>query len=148
MLTHVIRILTDSPIFLHALRDPSPSTGEGQDRGVSERLARALDTARDTVLCVLRAYHEAVQETLNNRDAALKVLAKYVRLDDPENLAEVYKSYGQKHLQKTINADLEGVNGMLKGLGSEATGANAANFVDASLMQELEREGFFQKRSR
>jgi hypothetical protein len=37
---------------------------------------------------------------------------------------------------------------LLKGLGSEATGANPASFVDASLVQELEREGFFQQTRR
>jgi NitT/TauT family transport system substrate-binding protein len=101
---------------------------------------------RDIVLRILRAYYEAVQETRNNRDAAMKVLSKYVRLDDPEILAAVYNSYGQKHLQKTINVELEGVRGLLKGLGSEAAGANPASFVDASLVQELEKEGFFQSR--
>jgi hypothetical protein len=48
-------------------------------------------------------------------------------------------------LQKNINVDLEGVRQLLKTLGKEAAGANAANFVDASLVQELEKEGFFQK---
>ena len=66
----------------------------------------------------------------------------------PEILAEVYRIYGQKQLQKTINVDLEGVKGLLKGLGSEAAGANPANFVDASLVQELEKEGFFQQKAR
>ena len=50
--------------------------------------------------------------------------------------------------RKTRNVDLEGVKGLLKGLGSEATGANPASFVDASLVQELEREGFFQQTRR
>jgi NitT/TauT family transport system substrate-binding protein len=100
---------------------------------------------RDTVLRVLRAYYDAVQETRNDRAGALKVLAKYVRLDDPEILAQVYQIYGQKQLQKTINVDLEGVKGLLKGLGSEAAGANPANFVDPSLIQDLEKEGFIQQ---
>jgi|GEM_PF-4286515 hypothetical protein len=55
---------------------------------------------------------------------------------DREILNEVYRIYGERHLPKTINVDLEGVKGLLKGLGSDA----AANFVDATLMQELERE--------
>jgi ABC-type nitrate/sulfonate/bicarbonate transport system substrate-binding protein len=107
-----------------------------------------IKTNRDTVLRVLRAYYEGVQETRNDRNGAMKILAKYVRLDDPEIIAEVYRIYGVKQLQKTINVDLEGVKGLLKGLGSEAAGANAAHFVDASLVQELEREGFFQARGR
>jgi ABC-type nitrate/sulfonate/bicarbonate transport system substrate-binding protein len=106
-----------------------------------------IKTNRDTVLRVLRAYYEAVQETHNDKNSALKILAKYVRLDDPEILAEVYRIYGQKQLQKTIKVDLESVKGLLKGLGSEAAGANPASFVDASLVQELEKEGFFQKKN-
>lgn len=107
-----------------------------------------IKSNRDTVLRVLRAYYEAVQETRNDRNAAIKILAKYVRLNDPEILGEVYRIYGQKQLQKTINVELDGVKGLLKGLGSEAATANPANFVDASLVQDLEREGFLQQKSR
>ena len=107
-----------------------------------------IKSNRDTVLRILRAYYEAVQETRNDKNSALKILAKYVRVDDPEILAEVYRSYGQNHLQKSISVDLEGVKGLLKGLGNEAAGANPSSFVDASLVQDLEREGFFQQKSR
>jgi NitT/TauT family transport system substrate-binding protein len=107
-----------------------------------------IKSNRDTVLRVLRAYNEAVQETRSDKNAALKILAKYVRVDDPEILGEVYRGYGQKHLQKNIAVDLEGVKGLLKGLGSEAAGANPASFVDLSLVQELEKEAAFQPKSR
>ena len=107
-----------------------------------------IKSHRDTVLRILRAYNEAVQETRSDKNAALKILAKYVRVDDPEILGEVYRGYGQKHLQKNIAVDLEGVKGLLKGLGSEAAGANPASFVDLSLVQELEKEAAFQPKSR
>src|SRR5690348_17664015 len=80
-----------------------------------------IKTNRDTVLRVLRAYYEGVQETRNDRNAALENLAKYVRVDDSEILNEVYRSYGQKHLQETIRVDADGVRGLLKGLASEAS---------------------------
>ena len=60
-----------------------------------------IKTNRDTVLKVLRAYYQAVQETHNDRDGAMKILAKYTRVTEPEILAESYRIYGQKHLQKT-----------------------------------------------
>ena len=78
----------------------------------------------------------------------MKILAKYTRVDEPEILAESYRIYGQKFLHKNINVDLEGVRQLLRTLGKEAAGANTANFVDASLVQELERERLFQSRSR
>ena len=76
----------------------------------------------------------------------MKVLAKYVRVNDPEILSEVYQIYGVKQLQPKINIDLEGIKGLLNGLGSEAAGANPATFVDLSLVEQLEREGFFSAR--
>lgn len=103
---------------------------------------------RDTVLRVLRGYYEAVLRTRRDRDGALKILAKYVRVTDPEILAEVYQTYGLKQLQPDINVDIDGIKGLLKGLGSEAVGANPATFVDLSLIEQLEREGFFSARGR
>ena len=107
-----------------------------------------IKTNRDIVLKVLRAYYQGVQETHNDRDGAMKILAKYTRVSEPEILAESYRIYGQKHLQKTISVDLEGVRQLLKSLGKEAASANPGQFVDASLVQELEKEGLFQQKSR
>src|SRR5262249_31961607 len=87
-----------------------------------------IKTQRDVVLRVLRAYYQAVQETRNDRNSALKILAKYVRVDDPEILSEVYRIYGTSHLQKNLTIDLEGVRGLLNGLGSEATQVDPAVF--------------------
>jgi predicted transcriptional regulator with HTH domain len=78
----------------------------------------------------------------------MKILAKYVRLTDPEILSEVYQTYGLKQLQPDINVDIDGIKGLLKGLGSEAVGANPTTFVDLSLIEQLEREGFFSARGR
>ena len=76
-----------------------------------------------------------------------RVHEKYTRVTEPEILAESYRIYGQKHLQKTISVDLEGVRQLLKPLGKEAAAANPSQFVDASLVQELEKEGLFQQKS-
>jgi len=63
-------------------------------------------------------------------------------------IASAAKPGDVKQLQTNISIDLEGVKGLLKGLGTEAAGANPTSFVDTSLLQELEREGFFQTKSR
>ena len=65
-----------------------------------------------------------------------KLFEKY-GVDDPEILAEVYRSYGQNHLQKSISVDIEGVKGLLKGLGSEAAGANPARECSYRVDPEL-----------
>ncbi|MSP38031.1 MAG: ABC transporter substrate-binding protein [Deltaproteobacteria bacterium] len=82
-----------------------------------------IKSNRDIVLRVLRGYYQGVQETHNDRDGAMKILARYTRVDEPEILAESYRIYGQKFLQKSINVDLEGVRQLLKTLGKEAAGA-------------------------
>jgi ABC-type nitrate/sulfonate/bicarbonate transport system substrate-binding protein len=107
-----------------------------------------IKNQRDTVLRVLRGYYEAVARTRRDRDGAMKILAKYVRISDPEILSEVYQTYGVKQLQPDINVDIDGIKGLLKGLGSEAVGANPATLVDLSLIEQLEREGFFSARDR
>jgi hypothetical protein len=89
-----------------------------------------------------------VQETHNDREGAMRILAKYTRVAEPEILAESYRIYGQKHLQKTINVDLEGVKQLLKHIGKDAAGASPASFVDATLVQELEKEVPFQLKAR
>jgi hypothetical protein len=71
-----------------------------------------------------------------------------VRVDDPYILAEVYRIYGSRHLQKDISVDLESLKGLLKALGGEAADASPTAFVDTSLLEQLEREGFFQKTTR
>ena len=96
---------------------------------------------RDSVLRVLRAYYQGVQETHNDRDGAIRILAKYTRVAEPEILSESYRIYGQKHLQKSIHVDLEGVRQLLKHIGKEAAGVNPASFVDATLVQEIEKGG-------
>jgi ABC-type nitrate/sulfonate/bicarbonate transport system substrate-binding protein len=104
-----------------------------------------IKSNRDTVLRVLRGYYHGVQETHGDRDGALRILAKYTRVSEPEILNESYRIYGQKHLQKTINVDLDGVRQLLKHIGKDAAGANPSQFVDASLVQELEKEGLIHK---
>ena len=102
-----------------------------------------IKNQRDTVLRVLKGYYEGVRQTRLDPNGAMKILAKYVRLTDPEILSEVYQIYGIKQLQSNINVDLEGIKGLLKGLGSEAAGVKPATFADLSLVEQLEREGFF-----
>jgi len=108
----------------------------------------SIKSNRDIALRVLRAYYQGVQETHNDRDGATRILAKYTRVAEPEILAETYRIYGQKYLQKTIHVDLEGVRQLLKHIGKEAANSNPASFVDASLVKELEKEGSLQTKNR
>ncbi|HEY2989618.1 MAG TPA: ABC transporter substrate-binding protein [Candidatus Binatia bacterium] len=98
---------------------------------------------RDVVLRALRAYCEGIQHVRNDKDGALKILAKNARIEDPEILQEVYRIYGSKHLEKVPYVKLEGLDEILHTTGREALGAKPADFVDNTLVRQLEQEGFF-----
>jgi hypothetical protein len=75
----------------------------------------------------------------------MKAIAKYSNEQDPQILAEVYRVYGVKHLEKIPYVKTEGVQEVLRSEKMKATEANAMNFIDNSLVAELEQEGFFRK---
>lgn len=104
-----------------------------------------ISSHRDVVLRALRAYCEAIQQIRLDKESALKILAKYARVEDPEILQEVYRIYGSKHLEKVPYVRLEGVEEILRTLGKEAGSAKAADFVDNSLLRELDQEGLFRR---
>ncbi len=104
-----------------------------------------ISSHRDVVLRALRAYCEAIQQIRLDKESALKILAKYARVEDAEILQEVYRIYGSKHLEKVPYVRLEGVEEILRTLGKEAGSAKAADFVDNNLLRELDQEGLFRR---
>jgi NitT/TauT family transport system substrate-binding protein len=104
-----------------------------------------IKSHRDVVLRTLRAYCEGIQQARNDKEGALKILARNARIEDPEILREVYRLYGSKHLDKVPYVKLEGLDEVLQTMGKEAAGAKPADFVDNTLVRQLEQEGFFRK---
>jgi NitT/TauT family transport system substrate-binding protein len=102
-----------------------------------------LKSNRGVVLRTLRAYVEGIRQVRSDKAAALKVLAKYARIEDPEILQEVYRIYGSKHLERIPYVNPAGLEEILASLGKEAAGAKPGDFIDNSLVRELEQEGFF-----
>jgi ribosomal protein L20A (L18A) len=92
----------------------------------------------------LRGYIEGIQRIKSDREGAMKLYAKYTKVQDPEILSELYRIYGVKHLESIPTVKSEAVEEVLR---SEMKGANAkpGDFIDNSLIAELEREGVFQK---
>ena len=103
-----------------------------------------LDKNRGVALRFLRGYIEGIQRIKSDRDGAMKLYAKYTKVQDPEILSELYRIYGVKHLESIPSVRPEAVEEVLR---SEMKGANAkaGDFIDNSLIAELEREGVFQK---
>ena len=72
------------------------------------------------------------------------MLAKYTKVQDPEILAELYRIYGVKYLEAIPKVRLDAVDEVLRSEVKSATAAKASDFVDNSLVTELEQQGLFQ----
>jgi NitT/TauT family transport system substrate-binding protein len=103
-----------------------------------------LDKNRSTALRALRAYSEGIHRVRTDKEGTMKVLARYTKVNDPEILAELYRIYGVKYLEPIPRVRLDAVEEVLRSEVKTATGAKASDFVDNSLVAELEQQGLFQ----
>ena len=100
---------------------------------------------RETVLSALKSYVEAIFYIQRNRDETRKIVAKYLRLSDPEVLDATYTAF-VKSVAKKPYPTLKGIQFLLDEVAAKMPNAKSARpeqFVDLSLLQQLEKEGFF-----
>lgn len=104
-----------------------------------------IKSQRDTVLSALKGYVEAIYYINRHRDETRKIVAKYLRLSDPEVLDATYTAF-VKTVSKRPYPTLKGIQFMLDEVAPKLPNARTAKpeqFVDLSLLQQLEKEGFF-----
>ena len=104
-----------------------------------------IKSQRDTVLNALRSYVEAIYYIHRNRDETRKIVGKYLRLTDGEALDATYAAF-VKSVAKKPYPTLKGIQFLLDEMASKLPNAKSAKpeqFVDLSLLQQLEKEGFF-----
>jgi len=102
---------------------------------------------REMAVRFLRAFSQGLQRLRSDREFSLKALSKYTKVRDPEILGELYQVYGVRYTGDPIPyVRLEGVERILKSIDSkEAREAKPGDFVDNSLLKEIEQSGFFRK---
>ena len=106
-----------------------------------------VSAKRETVKRFIRAYSEAIYEFKANKDKALKVYADRLKQKDLIVLEDTYRFYAPKFALPP-RVDRNGVNNALDLVrqGSEVKAdVNLAPFIDESMIDELEREGFYKK---
>ena len=104
-----------------------------------------IKSQRDTVKAALKGYVEAIHYINHNRDESKKIIAGYLRTTDPEVL-EVTYTWFVKRVSKRPYPTLKGIQFLLDEFSPQlpqAKNARPEQFVDLSLLQELEKEGFF-----
>jgi NitT/TauT family transport system substrate-binding protein len=104
-----------------------------------------IRSARETVLSALKGYVEALFYISRNRDETRRITGKYMRTTDGDVLDATYDWF-VKRVSKRPYPTLKGIQYLLDEVASKMPNAKSAKpeqFVDLSLLQQLEKEGFF-----
>ena len=106
-----------------------------------------LREERDRAKRFVRAYAEAVHVIKTDRERTSKVFARRMRIDDPEMLKATY-DYFAPRFSFPPRVNMAGVRDTFKfyaDQNADLRNRNPEEFVDQSLLDEIEREGFFKK---
>jgi len=106
-----------------------------------------LKESRDVVKRFLRSYVEAIHVIKTQRDKSMNIFAKRMRIDDPETVRTTYEYFAPR-FSFPPRVDMAGVRDTLNFYAEQNPdfrNHRAEEFVDSSLMDELQKEGFFKK---
>jgi ABC-type nitrate/sulfonate/bicarbonate transport system substrate-binding protein len=106
-----------------------------------------LSSNRDTVKRFVRAYSEAIYEFKVDKEKAIKVYARHLKQTDQQILEETYNYYAPR-FSFPPRIDRAGINNavaLVRRNEKAEKDVNLAAFVDETLIDELEQEGFFKK---
>ncbi len=106
-----------------------------------------LRNNRDLVKRMLMAYAEAIQILKKDAERSTAIMKKYMRIRDDAIAKRSYDYYSKLFSQPPLTEE-KGVAVVLKFLATQpgfanAKGAKAEEFFDNSLIQELQRDGYF-----
>jgi NitT/TauT family transport system substrate-binding protein len=104
-----------------------------------------IKSNRESALRFLRGFTQGLNRLRTDKEFSMKVLSKYTKVTDPETLAQLHQTYGVRYSGDRIPyVRAEGVDEILKRTpGKEAREAKAGEFIDNSLLRELEQSGWF-----
>jgi NitT/TauT family transport system substrate-binding protein len=107
-----------------------------------------LKTQPEVVRNMFKAFVEAIHFMKTHRKEAIGILAKYIKTDDPDALQEAYESIGQALIPEKPYPTLKGIQIILREMGAKDPAARSARpeqFVDLSIMKELDSSGFIDR---
>ena len=101
-----------------------------------------LEKQRPLVKNLLRSHVEAIHYIRTDREGSLRVLAKYLKVNDPEAVEATYDFFSRR-MDRLPRTNPEGIKNILKEMG--APQRSPTDFFDPSLLDEIESEGFLRK---
>jgi ABC-type nitrate/sulfonate/bicarbonate transport system substrate-binding protein len=91
---------------------------------------------------MIRAYAEGIAFMNQNKDQAIKIIAKYARLADPKLVQSFYND-SVTYLERIPTPEPEAVQTILDFMGKK--GVPLDTFMDSTIVDRLNAEGFFKK---
>ncbi len=101
-----------------------------------------LQQNRPVVKGFIKGQIEAMHYVKTHKEGSLKILKKYLQVTDPQAIEGTYEFFA-KRLPRLPRTEPEGIKNVLASIG--AARKEPGEFVDMSLIDEIEREGFVQK---
>jgi len=107
-----------------------------------------VEKNRDTVKRFQQAYAEGTYQFMTSREKGLAVLSKRLRFKNPKGLEETY-DYFAKSFAMPTRVSQEGLRNTLEIIAQRNPAVkvdmNIGKYLDESIVDELEREGFFKR---
>jgi NitT/TauT family transport system substrate-binding protein len=140
------------PIYARAIRLGMRELVNFSDLGIEDINGTVITTRsyiaqqRDIVLRFLRAFTRGMQRYRSDKEFSKKVLAKYGKIQDDDILEGTWQDYAPT-LQKTPRPSLKAIQFLIE---NQFPGKKlkAEQFVDLSLVEQLEKNGFFDSLSK
>jgi NitT/TauT family transport system substrate-binding protein len=101
-----------------------------------------LQQNRAAIKGFIKGQIEGIHYVKTNREGSLKILRKHLQVTDSEAVEGTYKFFADR-LARSPRTELEGIKNILTSI--DAGQKHPADFVDMSLIDEIEKEGFIQK---
>ncbi|MGZ8520215.1 MAG: ABC transporter substrate-binding protein [Candidatus Binatia bacterium] len=108
---------------------------------------KTVQDDRDTVMRMLKSHIEAIAYFKAHKDFSMKVLSKYLRTNDQELLEGSYEIFRQDFISVPypIMKGLEATYDYVAATRPEIRGRKPEEFMDPSLVAELDKSGFIKK---
>jgi NitT/TauT family transport system substrate-binding protein len=101
-----------------------------------------LQQNRATVKGFIKGQIEGMHYVKTNREGSLRILRKRLQVTDAEAVEGTYEFFARR-LSQSPRTQLEGIKNILASI--DASQRNPAEFVDMSILDEIEKEGFVQR---
>jgi ABC-type nitrate/sulfonate/bicarbonate transport system substrate-binding protein len=113
---------------------------------VAVAVSRAYAKAqREVTVRFLKAYVEGTRRFMTDKEFGMRTLSKYTGSRDPEILGKTYDLFAAKYIKRIPTLSLRGVEATLAMIADrtpKAKNRKAEEFMDTSLMAELDNTGF------